>query len=307
MRRQRSFLGILVTAALAVGALVGPASGADQDPAPAPDSSSQTTNDEATGSSEPENSGEEVPVLEQDADQQLADTEAQMPASMAQDRSADDDYKFEVAWSNPVNASTKGYSYEDEAHTILSFDKMFNKLHTATVDVAFNLTDTGNIKSLPVGAVKVTLPSALFKTWAGDASTHWAGPDTDFHEENQMTTQVPQAPATADSTSFNWSGDPKDVNDVVTVTNAKPINGSKSNSMSFNYNFIPTLLGVDGQGNYAKTFDISMEVDSNGDGAADFSKKQSLTVKAHTTTKVSKVVMNKLGGEKKPEEGLYFK
>ncbi|ETJ30033.1 hypothetical protein Q604_UNBC15443G0001, partial [human gut metagenome] len=35
-------------------------------------------------------------------------------------------------------------------------------------------------------------------------------------------------------------------------------------------------------------------------------KTQNLTVKAHTSTKASTVVMNKLGGENKPEEGIYF-
>ncbi|MDK8817898.1 Cna B-type domain-containing protein, partial [Winkia sp. UMB6473-AN360BR] len=310
MRLPKSVLGVLAAGALLLGGAV-PAVAEDAVPGDGPTTSVSAPADEAGGAesgavgADRSGSGEGGEAASTDS---AASDTAQAPALRRAARAAslDGDYKFGARWANPVNASTTGYSYEDEAHTILSFDKMFNKLHTAMVDVDFNLTDTGNIKSLPVGAVKVTLPSALFKTWAGDASTHWAGPDTNFVEQDQMVTQVPKAPNTADSTSFNWSGDTKDVNGKVTVTNAKPINGSKSNSMGFSYSFIPTLLGVDGQGNYAKTFNITMEVDSNGDGVADFSKTQNLTVKAHTSTKASTVVMNKLGGENKPEKGLYF-
>ena len=162
MRLPKSVLGVLAAGALLLGGAV-PAVAEDAVPGDGPTTSVSAPADEAGGAESgavgADRSGSGEGGKAASTDSAASDT-AQAPALRRAARAAslDGDYKFGARWANPVNASTTGYSYEDEAHTILSFDKMFNKLHTAMVDVDFNLTDTGNIKSLPVGAVKVTLP-----------------------------------------------------------------------------------------------------------------------------------------------------
>lgn len=219
------------------------------------------------------------------------------------------DYKFTARWANPVNATSDGYNYEDANNTILRFDNMFNKAYAASVEVSFNLTDTGNVKALQKDSVKVTLPSALFTTWAGDTSTYWDGSTPDaLAEKNQMQTQVPQD-TTSDATSFSWAGDLTNPTGTITISNAKPINGSTADTMLFSYYFIPTLLGVNTDGNYEKSFDVTISVDSDHDGNSEYTQTQKLTVKAHTEAKKPTLTLTRADVDSKgitKNEDVYF-
>ncbi len=252
-----------------------------------------------SSSNEPQeevNTGSED-FLEEQTENTLSSSELELSEESAaqalRGSESDADYKFRVSWDNPVNATTAGYSYEDGEQTILSFHDMYNKLYAASVAISFNLVDTGNIRILPERAVKITIPSVLFRTWAGDASTHWDGKADSLLEKAQMQTQLPEAPAVSDSSSFSWEGDPTDCNGTITIFNSKPINGSKTDHMVFSYHFLPTLLGVDTNGDYSKTFEVGIEIDADTNGTVDFAKKQSLTVKAHTETRAPKLALTR--------------
>lgn len=222
---------------------------------------------------------------------------------------AQQDYKFTARWANPVNATSDGYDYEDANNTILRFNPVFNKAYAASVEVSFNLTDTGNVKTLQKDSVKVTLPSALFTTWAGDTGTYWAGAKPeDLAEKDQMQTQVPQG-TTSDAMSFSWTGDLTDPTGTITVSNTKPINGSTADIMQFSYYFIPTLLGVNEDGNYEKSFDVTISVDSDNDGTSEYTQTKKLTVKAHTEAKEPTLTMTRADVDSQgntKNEDVYF-
>lgn len=123
-----------------------------------------------SSSNEPQeevNTGSED-FLEEQTENTLSSSELELSEESAaqalRGSESDADYKFRVSWDNPVNATTAGYSYEDGEQTILSFHDMYNKLYAASVAISFNLVDTGNIRILPERAVKITIPSVLFRT-----------------------------------------------------------------------------------------------------------------------------------------------
>ena len=232
---------------------------------------------------------------------QAASAPAKAPAP------AEPDYKFVAKWGNPFNSTTTGYEYENPA--TLSFGTashpLYNRPYVASVDISFNLTDTGNVTSLPAGSVTVSAPSSLFVTWDGDTNTY-----VDIHKNplsplSQFQTQVPAAPAVADTTSFNYVI--SDDDSRVVATNAKAISGSKADSFLFNYHFIPTVLGVDAQGNYEKTFDVTLSVDKDLDGNADFTQTVTLTVKVHTEAKPPALTIKRLSqATTSPTEDTYL-
>ena len=238
-------------------------------------------------------------------DAALAPTEPSAPAKAL--ASAEPDYKFVAKWGNPFNSTTTGYEYENP--TTLSFGTasrpLYNRPYAASVDISFNLTDTGNVTSLPAGSVTVSAPSALFFTWDGDTNTYVDVSKNPLSPLSQFQTQVPAAPAVADTTSFNYVI--SDDDSRVVATNAKAISGSKADSFLFNYHFIPTVLGVDAQGNYEKTFDVTLSVDKDLDGNADFTQTVTLTVKVHTEAKPPALTIKRLSqATTSPTEDTYL-
>ncbi|WP_148362958.1 Cna B-type domain-containing protein [Olsenella massiliensis] len=293
---------LLVAAGVALPAMAAPA--AENSSAPAEASAAPASTGDAAASAE-ETSASTVAPADADAVSASAATAPSAPAKAP--APAEPDYKFVAKWGNPFNATTTGYEYENPA--TLSFGTashpLYNRPYVASVDISFNLTDTGNVTSLPAGSVTVSAPSSLFVTWDSDTNTYVDINKNPLSPLSQFQTQVPAAPAVADTTSFNYAKS-NDGSRVI-ATNAKVISGSKADNFLFNYHFIPTVLSVDAQGNYEKTFDVTLSVDKDLDGNADFTQTVTLTVKVHTEAKPPELTIKRLSqATPNPVEDTYL-
>ncbi|WP_148138316.1 DUF11 domain-containing protein, partial [Olsenella sp. HMSC062G07] len=292
---------LLVAAGVALPAMAAPA--AENSSAPAEASAAPASTGDAAASAEETSASTVAP-----ADAAASASAATAPSAPAKAPApAEPDYKFVAKWGNPFNATTTGYEYENPA--TLSFGTashpLYNRPYVASVDISFNLTDTGNVTSLPAGSVTVSAPSSLFVTWDGDTNTYVDINKNPLSPLSQFQTQVPSAPAIADTTSFNYAT--SDDGSRVIATNAKAISGSKADSFLFNYHFIPTVLSVDAQGNYEKTFDVTLSVDKDLDGNADFTQTVTLTVKVHTEAKPPALTIKRLSqATPRPTEDTYL-
>lgn len=190
------------------------------------------------------------------------------------------DYTFSVNWANGVSSGVVDYRYDDAAdpdHKNLIMTPVNRELKVATLEYSLAINnDAATV--LPVGSVKITMPNYLFEAWTDKYKVNRIN---DHTVDNTVKWQLPKAPATSSVSDFNYvdNGD-----GTYTVTNFKPIAGGSKLHFEQAFQFRPLYIQVDRDGVQKKNLSFKLEIDTDGDGAADVTTTRDLSAEIHNKT-----------------------
>ncbi|WP_168163975.1 Cna B-type domain-containing protein [Olsenella sp. HMSC062G07] len=223
-----------------------------------------------------------LPSSGPDVVDEAAPLEASAPSvpAPAAARSAQVSVSLDARWSNAVDASVKDYHYNgsDLSHIYLTPQDNAQK----TVGLALSahvVSDTVSVWK--PGTIRITLPSRLFSSWAGDANVN-ARQNTSIQYDDQLSWSFAQAPAQPAGSQYNYTdnGD-----GTITLTNFADVAGSNTLDFGLSYTYRPSFVKVGPDGTITnQQYQVTYQLDSDGDGTFDASETTTRALLVDLTT-----------------------
>ena len=182
-------------------------------------------------------------------------------------------YSYSASWANSSNSNVDSYG------NAIIFHPGSRTKQTAMLNVFFELNQASDTV-LPVGAVRITVPKNVFKSWYGS----WIG-------TNNLSTNLPEYPSTRSGMLFSYINE----SDSFTLINNQELSGGAGVNVTISYTVNPDMVpggAQDSNGNYIDGYDfyqntvpVVFNIDTDLDGNAESAKEKELSIEMHTAVR----------------------